>query len=176
VLELGCGGGRDTATLCAAGLSVVAADINRPSLQRVSERAQRAAVVQLDLGESLPFRTASFRAIVASLSLHYFSWERTTAAVGEIARCLRPAGLLLARFNSTEDIHHGAGVGAEIEPHLFRMGARDKRFFDQADMVRLLAGWRIEHLAEHTIQRYEMPKVVWEVAALRGADASEPPT
>ena len=166
MLELGCGGGRDTATLRAAGLAVVATDIARPSLRRTAETARGAAVVQLDLGEPLPFRTTSFRVVVASLSLHYFSWRRTTRAVDEIARCLRPGGLLLARVNSTKDVNHGAGVGDEIEPHLFRVGTREKRFFDRADVMALLAGWRIEHLVERTIQRYEQPKVVWEVAAI----------
>ena len=168
VLELGCGGGRDTATLRAAGLGVVAADIARPSLRRAAEKARGAAVVQLDLGEPLPFRMTSFRVVVASLSLHYFSWSRTTRAVDEIARCLRPGGLLLARFNSTKDVNHGAGVGDEIEPRLFRVGTTEKRFFDRADVVALLAGWRIEHLVERTIQRYEQPKVIWEVAAIGG--------
>ena len=169
VLELGCGGGRDTETLCAAGLAVVAADIARASLAQAAQKARRAAFVQLDLRESLPFRATSVQVVVASLSLHYFSWEGTTRAVDEIARCLRSGGLLLARFNSTRDVNHGAGVGEEIEPHLFRVGARDKRFFDRTDVVRLLAGWRIELLAEKTILRYEMPKVVWEVAAVRGS-------
>ena len=57
-------------------------------------------------------------------------------------------------------------MGDEIEPHLFRVGTREKRFFARADVLTLLAGWRIEHLAERTIQRYEQPKVVWEVAAI----------
>jgi SAM-dependent methyltransferase len=165
VLELGCGAGRDTATLCVAGLAVVATDIARPSLRRVAEKARRAAAVQMDLREPFPFRARSFQVIVASLSLHYFSWDRTTRAVDEVARCLRPGGLLLARFNSTKDVNHGAGVGEEIEPNLFRVGESHKRFFDRTDVVELLTGWRIERLEEKTIQRYEQPKVVWEVAA-----------
>ncbi len=38
------------------------------------------------------------------------------------------------------------------------------RFFDQSDVVRLFAGWRTLLLDERTIDRYERPKVVWEVA------------
>ena len=169
VLELGCGKGRDTATLCAGGLAVVATDISRPSLQQCAKAARRASALQMDLREPFPFRAMSFRVIVASLSLHYFSWAGTKGAVAEIARCIRPGGLLLARFNSTNDIHHGAGVGDEIERHLFRVGVREKRFFDRADVVGLLAGWHIDQLTEQTIQRYEKSKVVWEVAALGGA-------
>jgi SAM-dependent methyltransferase len=107
VLELGCGKGRDTTTLCAGGLAVVATDISRASLQQCAKGARRASAVQMDLREPFPFRAMSFRVIVASLSLH--------------------------------------------------------------DVVGLLAGWRIERLAEKTIQRYEKPKVVWEVVALGGA-------
>ena len=166
VLELGCGTGRDTATLCAGGLAVVATDISRPSLRQCAKAARRVSAVQMDLREPFPFRAMSFRVVVASLSLHYFSWTGTTGAVAEIARCICPGGLLLARFNSTNDIHHGAGVGDEIERHLFRVGVHQKRFFDRADVVGLLAGWHIEQLAEQTIQRYEKSKVVWEVAAL----------
>src|SRR5215813_12283214 len=89
-LELGCGKGRDTATLCAGGLSVVATDISRTSLQQCAKGAPRASTVQMDLREPFPFRAMSFRVIVASLSLHYFSWTGTRGVVDEIARCVRP--------------------------------------------------------------------------------------
>jgi hypothetical protein len=46
------------------------------------------------------------------------------------------------------------------------VGDKTKRFFDRADLVTLFAdGWHIASLEEKTIDRYERPKVIWELVA-----------
>ncbi|MET0850056.1 MAG: class I SAM-dependent methyltransferase [Candidatus Rokuibacteriota bacterium] len=166
VLELGCGRGRDTATLVAAGRAVVAADRNLDALRECRARVPAARRVQLDLGAPpLPFASARFPVVVASLSLHYFAWDVTLVLAGEIARCLAPSGALILRLNSTEDVHHGAAAPDEIEPGLKLFEGAPKRFFDRAAVEALLRGWRIDFLEHSTIDRYENPKTVWEAVA-----------
>ena len=67
-------------------------------------------------------------------------------------------------MNSTRDRHYGANGRPRIEENYYLVKGRPKRFFDQSDVVRLFTGWRTLLLEERTIDRYERPKVVWEVA------------
>lgn len=129
ILEIGCGSGWDTVDLLSAGCNVVALDISTRHLVECAMAAPRAALLHADTGKPLPFVDHSMAVILASLSLHYFSWENTLQIAAELRRCIQPGGILLARFNSTNDFHHGASSEDEIEPGLYRVGAQSKRFF-----------------------------------------------
>lgn len=168
VLELGCGSGWDTAELLAAGCTVVAADISSKNLAECMKDVRRAQFVQLDNGKPLPFANASINVVVASLSLHYFTWAVTMQIASELRRCLKTDGMLLARFNSTHDYNFGAATTAlPIEPNLYFIGTMTKRFFDEDHVRTFLQGWDIQFLEENRIHRYEKPKSVWEVMAFR---------
>lgn len=175
VLELGCGYGRDTVDLLAAGCNVIATDIARENLAECARSAPEAKLVQLDNGKPLPFAAHSLPVIVASLSLHYFSWEVTVRTASELRRCLTDGGLLLARFNSTNDLHYGAASASEIEPNFYQVGSRTKRFFDENSVRLFLQEWEIQFLEENVIHRYQKPKSVWEVLAVNlPLDTSSP--
>lgn len=83
----------------------------------------------------------------------------------ELKRCLKTDGILLARFNSTDDVNYGAGSGVEIEPNYYQIDSRKKRFFDKEAVQDFLQGWDIQFLEENIIHRFEKPKSVWEVLA-----------
>lgn len=166
VLELGCGRGRDTVDLLTAGCNVIATDISGENLSECAESAPAATLLQLDIGKPLPFANHSISMIVASLSLHYFSWEVTLRIAAELKRCIQADGLLLARFNSTNDLYHGAGSPLQIEPNFYQVGARTKRFFDENSVRLFLGGWDIQFLEENVIRRYQKPKWVWEALAV----------
>ena len=83
----------------------------------------------------------------------------------ELKRCLKADGLLLARFNSTNDVNYGASSTDEVEPNLYQLGTRTKRFFDESSVRAFLQGWDIQFLEENIIHRFEKPKSVWEVLA-----------
>ena len=171
VLELGCDTGGDTAWLLDQGLDVVAGDIAPQALRQCARCAPAARLLQFDLRAPLPLASEAFGAVIASLCLHYFDWATTERAVAEIGRCLRPGGLLLVRLNSTRDVQHGAGQGEEIEPRYYRLNAtygECKRFFDEADVKRLFArGWEPLSCEERANDRYDRPKVAWEVILRR---------
>ena len=167
VLELGCGSGWDTVDLLSAGCNVIAADISTKNLAECTRSVPQAKYLQLDNGQPLPLADHSLSVIVASLTLHYFTWKVTMQIASELKRCLKPDGILLARFNSTHDYNFGASTTEPpIEPNLYFLGTMTKRFFDEAAVRTFLRGWDIRFLEENIIQRYEKPKSVWEVMAV----------
>lgn len=173
VLELGCGSGRDTKYLVSQGFAVTATDVREEALEACVRKVPAANCLQVDIRQPLPFADGSYSVTVASLCLHYFSWTQTTSILGEIKRCLIEDGLLLARFNSTNDVNYGAVGFGEIEANFYLVRGKSKRFFDYEALGELFSnGWKIESIEEMTIDRYEKPKVVWEVAARRKAELS----
>lgn len=166
MLELGCGGGRDTATLIEAGHRVAGVELSREAADRARERVPSAEIHCQDIRE--PFPVASPVVVVASLSLHYFDWPETRALVDRVHAALRPDGLLLCRLNSTNDHHFGASGHPEIEKDFYLVDGAPKRFFDREAIDKLFArGWCAIAIEEKVIDRYDHPKVVWEVVLER---------
>lgn len=168
LLELGCSTGRDTVWLTQRGYRPVALDISAEALEACVRNAPQATVLRHDLQDPLPFLDAQFEIVTAALCLHYFEWCKTVEIVADVRRCMVNGGLLLCRLNSTKDFNHGAAGHQMIEPNYYRVDGRyseKKRFFDRAAVEALFgAGWDFIALEEITIDRYERPKVVWEMA------------
>ncbi len=162
VLEIGCGGGRDTEVLTAAGHRVAAIDLSPDAIARARGRAPHATFHCQDIHAPFPVDAACV--VVASLSLHYFPWPETEVLVGRIRNLLSPAGLLLCRLNSTNDHNFGASGHPEIDENFYLVDGGPKRFFDRAAVDRLFSsGWRMLGAEERIIDRYERPKSAWEV-------------
>ena len=166
ILELGCGWGWDTLELLNAGCNVIAADLSTENLSTVKSTLPHADILQLDHSQPLPFVDHSISVILASLSLHYFTWTVTLQIASELKRCLKADGILLARFNSTDDINYGAGSDVEIEPNFYQMGTSTKRFFNKEAVRTMFQDWDIQFLEENIIHRFDKPKSVWEVMAV----------
>jgi SAM-dependent methyltransferase len=166
LLELGCGGGRDTQVLVAAGHRVVAIDLSPRAIANARARVPMAAFHCQDIRAPWPLAEAG--AVVASLSLHYFPWRETEMLVERIAGTLRPGGVLLCRLNSTNDHNFGASNHPRIGDDYYLVDGAPKRFFDRAAVDRLFASaWRLLNAEELTIDRYDLPKAVWEVVIER---------
>jgi SAM-dependent methyltransferase len=164
-IDLGCGSGCDSLFLMERGYRVIACDFSSNALAIINNYIPGAETMQFDMTGGLPFPDSSVRAIIADLSLHYFHWGDTVSIVNEIARVVGTSGLLLARLNSTRDVHYGAGQGIELEHHYYEQEGHRKRFFDKADLERLFDGWAIDVLTETDMHRYRKPKICWELAA-----------
>lgn len=162
VLELGCGDGRDTATMTEAGLHVVAIDLSTDAIERARTAAPGAEFHVSDVRAPFPVRAA--QVIVASLSLHYFDWTETLDIIARIRATLGPRGLFIGRFNSTSDHNFGASGYPQIDANYNLVRGRRKRFFDRDSIETLFGvGWRTIAVEELAIHRYDKPKVVWEV-------------
>ena len=162
VLEVGCGGGRDSAALVAAGYEVVGVDLSAKAIANARQRVPSAAFHCQDIRAAFPVERAGV--VIASLSLHYFPWPETEALAERIRQLLVSSGILLCRLNSTNDHHFGASGHPRIDDGCYYMvDGEPKRFFDRAAMTRLFArGWRRLSLEERLIDRYDHPKWVWE--------------
>jgi len=92
VLDLGCGTGRHTAWLAAAGARVTALDFSEAMLDEARHKVSDGEVrfIAHDLHESLPLRDASFDALVSGLVLEHLRDLRTFFR--EARRVLRPDG------------------------------------------------------------------------------------
>jgi SAM-dependent methyltransferase len=168
ILELGCGGGRDSTTLAAAGHRVIGIDGSSKAIETARQHVPAGSFHCQDLRAPFPVGDAAAGVVVASLSLHYFPWTETEELVRRVRRTLMPGGLLLCRLNSTNDRHFGAIGHPAIEANYYNVDGESKRFFDRASVDRLFAdGWRMIDCGEWAIDRYDHPKVAWEAVLQR---------
>lgn len=89
LLDAGCGTGRHTVTLAAAGRDVTGVDASAAMVERARQRVPDADFGVADL-DDLPFPDASFSGVVCALALSHL--PRLGQAVREIGRVLRPGG------------------------------------------------------------------------------------
>jgi len=99
VLELGAGTGKLTEQLVSLGHTVTATDPSMPMLRRLTERVPRARPV-LATAESIPVGSRSVDLVVAAQAFHWFETETVLA---EVARVLRPRGVLGLVWNSRDE-------------------------------------------------------------------------
>jgi len=99
VLNAGSGAGSLSMRLLEKGLDVTSMDASEPSIERLAAELARsfpgrhAPVLLSDIGE-MPFADAEFDGVVCGEVLEHLDDERP--AVAEIARVLRPGGVLVA--------------------------------------------------------------------------------
>lgn len=170
VLDAGCGPGGDTLRLMNHGLRVVGLDFSLGAL-KIARGHTRCPVVQSDVCDGIPFRSATFHLIVASLVLHYFNHDTTKSILRALRDCLVPGGRILMRLNSTDDVQFGAEGNPLVEPDVHLVGGVPKRFYNRERVEQLLGeGWCVLEASERSSDRYSRTKRLWEICAER-ADA-----
>lgn len=169
-LDLGCGAGADTLALLRRGMRVTAADLSQSAVCLLRERLSSSLVCAdcFDMRQGLPYADQSFDAVVADLSLHYFSWADTAAIIADIHRILRSGGRLIARVHSLRNLPPNADATLErIEERYYRVDGIPRRYFTPEDIRSLLAGWQLPFLCEAAIRRYGIPKQVIAFIAVK---------
>lgn len=150
VLDLGCGTGRHTAWMAAAGASVTAVDFSAGMLAKARAKPDNATVrfVVHDLHAPLPFQDASFDLLVSGLVLEHL--RLLPAIFGEAHRVLRA---------------NGRAVVSAMHPAMFLRGSQ-ARFTDPTSgqvvqpgsmkhqlsdfvMAAVRAGFQLEHMGEY---------------------------
>jgi SAM-dependent methyltransferase len=96
ILDLGCGAGRTTQALSAAGWKTVALDLSAPLLDVARRRGPRLALVQADAA-ALSFRSGRFDAVLFSFNgLDYIYPEsERVRCLTEVLRVLKPGGVFI---------------------------------------------------------------------------------
>jgi SAM-dependent methyltransferase len=109
-LDLGAGTGKLTRQLLDRGVDTVAAEPSA-AMRKVLAHRCRAATVLAAGAEELPLPDHSVDLVVAGQAFHWFDRER---AVPEIARVLRPGGLLALFYNARQDAVRWVAALSEI--------------------------------------------------------------
>jgi ubiquinone/menaquinone biosynthesis C-methylase UbiE len=138
VLELGCGEGNDSIYFAEQGHIVSATDFSDIAIGQNKKRWMHSNLtfkVQ-DIRQPFQFDDASFDIVYARLSLHYFTDETTKNIFREIARVLRPGGILCFMCKSTDD--HIYGQGEKIENDMYERDGHVRHFFSKKYVLELL--------------------------------------
>lgn len=112
VLEVGIGTGRIAVTL---GVPIVGLDLSRPMMQVLLEKTDVIPIVEGD-ARRLPFPDSCFDAAYVAHVLHLIpDWEQ---ALAELARVVRPGGLVLAvRGSGATDIEREMNAAIQVRSH-----------------------------------------------------------
>jgi SAM-dependent methyltransferase len=133
VLDLGVGTGRELTALLDAGLAVTGLDVSQAMLDRCARRARPIPLVRADFWEPLPFGDASFDAAIALHgTLAHPPAEDSLAKLGaDLARVVRPGGVLVAEVPSPAWIERLDGLASTGDRVLRRTGPRTCVFEDR---------------------------------------------
>ncbi len=111
ILDLPCGKGENARSLRDAGYQVTGADLD-PALAE----GQGFPVDQVDLSRPLPYADASFDGVLSSECIEHL--DAQVAALAELARVLRPGGVLIL---ATPNVLHLEGrVASLLTGHAYR--------------------------------------------------------
>lgn len=139
VVDVGAGTGKLTAALLGAGREVVAVDPDEAMLARLQQRLPGVRTL-VGTGESVPLPDANADLVTFGQSWH---WVDVPAASAEVARVLRPGGVLGLVWNVRDTSQPWVAELGEI------MGASNAERLIEADAVRLEGPFG--PLAEHVV-------------------------
>lgn len=113
VIDVGCGGGRNSYFLIKAGFDVFGIDQSEEAIAEIKQLAQEAMPdypmerFQVGLVEQLPFDSAQFDWVIANAVLHFaHDQNHFEQMLHSIWRVLKPGGYMMARLASNIGIEH----------------------------------------------------------------------
>lgn len=146
LLDVGCGDGRDSLFFAERGLRVTAVDFSESGLAVLREADPRIQAVLQDI-RKLDFPDASFDAVYAHLSLHYFDDAVTEAIFRNIHRMLRGGGLFFVKCKSLADPLFGKGE--KVGENMYRTD-HVRHFFSPEYLREKLRDFAVVDLQETT--------------------------
>ena len=161
LLDAGCGQGRDSLLFAANGINVTALDVSDTALKDVNH--PKITPVCADLRDYEP-KEASFEAVYANLSLHYFDDATTRRIFKMMHKALTDGGVFFVRCRSVNDPLYGRGK--EIAPDMFE-NPYVRHFFSVDYMRSLLDGFDTVAVRE-VDEDYYGESVFTEAIAVKG--------
>ncbi len=139
VLDVGCGEGQLVRRLASAGARAVGLEPSAVALERARRADPSGPSARFVEGtaEALPFLDASFDAVVFFNSLHHVPLESMDAALDEVARVLRPDGVLYVQEPLAEGSFFELMVLVEDETRVRRAAQEALRRALERDFVEL---------------------------------------
>lgn len=136
VLEVGFGGGALLAAVLDRGAEAIGADVSEAMVARARRRFGKRARIERAPVEALPFADGAADK-AASVNNIYF-WSDPAAAMAELARVVRPGGLVAIAFEPPEELRKWPG-----HRHGFRVWseAQVRALMDEAGFAPVRAAW-----------------------------------
>lgn len=152
VLELGCGNGKSSMQMAAAGADVVCVDFSLPALQQCAAgMGGRADIVHGDVLQ-LPFVPGSFDLVNCSHVLEHLMEEGRRNAALQAADVLKSGGRLEFQAFSVYDMRYG--VGESVEEGSYRRGDGILYHYFADDEVEILfPKLRLARIQHRTIEK-----------------------
>ncbi len=173
ILELGCGAGADAGAFAGAGHQVTATDFVPGVIDANRARLRHLPGIRFEtmrIDGPFPYADATFDAVYAHLTLHYFPHDTTVAVFTEISRVLRTGGYLMFACKSPSD--PAWGKGDEIEPDMFAFHGKVRHFFSEDYARQLLAGqFRDIEISAHQGRLYRQ-RAGWITVIARAPQAT----
>ncbi len=166
ILDLGCGVGRHVTYLGGQGFRMAGVDIS-PSGIKLTEEACTERQIPFEGHVSdmnmLPWGDNTFDGVLSTSTIHHDLRADIMQSISEVWRVLKPGGLFLVDFNSTDTLDYqqlreqvAAGKLTEVEPNTFIDERPDLEFWDdgflphhfcdEADVRDLLSAYEIVKL------------------------------
>jgi ubiquinone/menaquinone biosynthesis C-methylase UbiE len=142
VLELGCGRGEPTTRLLAERFAMTGVDLSARQIECARRQVPSATFMQADM-TALDWPDDSFDAVVAFYSLTHVPRNEHRRLLQDVARWLRPGGLLVATMGagSSTDAVEDDWLGAPM--YFSHFGARTNRRLTQEAGFRIISA-RVE--------------------------------
>jgi bisphosphoglycerate-independent phosphoglycerate mutase (AlkP superfamily)/ubiquinone/menaquinone biosynthesis C-methylase UbiE len=110
VLGLGCGPARDEIWLAENGCKVVATDNSKGRITELNKRIgeehiENISAQVVDIAKPFPFEEGKFDAVFCGLTFHTLTDTETELAVKEIARVLKPGGIVIVTGKSEDELY-----------------------------------------------------------------------
>jgi 2-polyprenyl-3-methyl-5-hydroxy-6-metoxy-1,4-benzoquinol methylase len=152
VADIGCGTGRHTFRMAAAGARVTAVDFSEAMLERARAKpgAQAVTFIHHDLAQPLPLQSAAFDRVLCCLVVEHIA--NLDSFFGELRRLCKPDG-----FAIVSALHPAMGLrGVQarfIDPATGRRVCPRSYPHQISDyvMAGLRAGLTLSHLSEHRV-------------------------
>lgn len=121
VMDLGCGTGRHSIYLAQQGFNVYATDISETGLEITKSKAKKLNLNNIEFKQhdmrDIPYDNNSFDGILCTWTTGHGTIEDSRNNVNEIYRVLKPNGIVIIDYVSTEDENYGKGE--ELEKDTF---------------------------------------------------------
>jgi 2-polyprenyl-3-methyl-5-hydroxy-6-metoxy-1,4-benzoquinol methylase len=154
VLDLGCGVGRHSLLLAAAGFEVHAMDGSATGLEvlRTNVAAEKLTMdIRLGDVDVLPFEDGSFDFVLSWDVLYHGNMGDAGRRITEIWRVLKPTGLFQGTMLPTR--HKNYGVGRFVAPGTFIEEDEDRGhphfYCDAGTIVALFSGFELLKVGQH---------------------------
>lgn len=131
VADIGCGSGRMAGYLASLGLEPRGVDLS-PEMVRVARRDHPGIPFEVGDLRRLPYADGELAGALCWYSLMYLPPEERADAFGEVARVVRPGGVVGVAFKMGDDTHRrgGAAVGVAFDIWWLSMAEVERRLAD----------------------------------------------